>query len=56
MGVEIAILAGIEIDPTINGLVADPHVPIIWIFKSKPCRYCLWRPIKSELLIDIFDK
>jgi hypothetical protein len=56
MGVEIAILAGIQIDPTINGLMADPHAPVIWIVKSKPSSYCLWRPIEPELLIDVFDK
>jgi hypothetical protein len=56
MTVEIAILAGIQVDPAINGFWADTHLIIRWIIKPQSGRNSFGRPIESDFSFHIGNK
>lgn len=49
MTVEIALVAGIEIYPVVDRLMADAHPFIIRIVHLQSTGYCLRRPVELEL-------
>jgi hypothetical protein len=49
MAVKTTLIAGILIDPTIDGLVADAHGIIVGIIDSETACYSFRRPVETKL-------
>jgi hypothetical protein len=56
MMVKIAVLAGIQVDPTVNRFVADTHSLIVRVVDTNAGRDGFRWPLCPEFVLDIFNE
>jgi len=55
MGIEIAAVHRIRINPLVNGFVANTHCFAVWIINGQPAGDLRWRPVLCEFALHIVD-